>query len=326
MFFLHEAVRSVGPPVHRPRIDTHNTDCVHTEAEEWRVSDLLFPVWMQPETNCPPRSKVSTRIVIFHITMVMYIHVYNTVSFSADTVINTTCKPIVESRPGQIKTYLNKNIWRTMPVFVHVLKLYILYTTSANRQLQFEIDSRPSRLQLANPSQITFENWWLVAAGYCIDEICYQQTNSRSNRTGKHGRSATDFQISKKQRELELPVRTYWGLSIGRSRNHAWICVCLYTWAASHSSEVKHCEDLLRPWTNKCWQWWIILLKAKPARRKETNLKTEGWFVKNGWQSREVHTVCELQHAKARAWSFKMGTLVRIDSARVRSGTGWNVV
>lgn len=55
----------------------------------------------------PARSKVSTRIVIFHITMVMYIHVYNTVSFSADTVINTTCKPIVESRPGQKKTFSN---------------------------------------------------------------------------------------------------------------------------------------------------------------------------------------------------------------------------
>lgn len=250
MFFLHEAVRSVGPPVHRPRIDTHNTDCVHTEAEEWRVSDLLFPVWMQPETNCPPWSKVSTRIVIFHITMVMYIHVYNTVSFSADTVINTTCKPIVESRPGQIKTYLNKNIWRTMPVFVHVLKLYILYTTSANRQLQFEIDSRPSRLQLANPSQITFENWWLVAAGYCIDEICYQQTNSRSNRTGKHGRSATDFQISKKQRKLELPVRTYWGLSIGRNweveimPEYVFVCTLEQLHILLKWNTVRICSDL----------------------------------------------------------------------------------
>lgn len=68
-------------------------------------------------TSCPLRSKVSTRIVVFHITMVMYIHVYNTVSFSADTVINTTCKPIVESRPGQKKTDLNRTFKGTYLCF-----------------------------------------------------------------------------------------------------------------------------------------------------------------------------------------------------------------
>lgn len=36
-----------------------------------------------------------SNVSIFHTAMAMYILIYNTVSFSADTVINTTCRPII---------------------------------------------------------------------------------------------------------------------------------------------------------------------------------------------------------------------------------------
>lgn len=96
---------------------------------------------MQSGTDCPLLSKVSTRIVIFHLTMVMYIHVYNTVSFSADTVINTTCKPIVESKPGQKSNIFNLSIWRTVPGFLHVLILHILYITTVKQTIHLRLIS-----------------------------------------------------------------------------------------------------------------------------------------------------------------------------------------
>lgn len=229
-------------------------------------------------TSCPLRSKVSTRIVVFHITMVMYIHVYNTVSFSADTVINTTCKPIVESRPGQKKTDLNRTFKGTYLCFCMLLSC--TYCTLLLRTTQCSLDWFPTFQDV-----ISFTFYWDIwespvgCCRYCIDGLCGQKTNPRSDKTGEE-----------KKRHL-LCIYTV---------------VVLQPTVGSQMSEVsKHSQRIFVENTSECVNW-SPGKQLLPKGRKHTN-RTEGWFLgRVGSNVKYIQSVVDrLQHAKAPTRSFK---------------------
>lgn len=83
-------------------------------------------VFTAPPTGC----REEKTLFLFHLTKIMYIHVYNTGSFSADTRINSTYH--MQTEPGRKKKCFGPRIQGTIPAFLHVLKLYMLYIASFN--------------------------------------------------------------------------------------------------------------------------------------------------------------------------------------------------